>query len=216
MRPSLIGRSSFALVLAATAILGRGRAEARPGSRAAALLERLARRGASTRTLELAFTQRKRLALFATEVVTHGTCLYQRPGRIRWQTNAPDAGVVLVRPDRVELRAPGEKPRRLPLSSSPVLAGAVGDLFFWLGVRGFEALEGRYRVEAGRSSAGRDSLLLRPRGGALKKRLERIQLRITSVGDVERIMLRERNGDRTIISLQPVARNRPLPSRAFR
>jgi len=41
--------------------------------------------------------------------MSKGGC-FARPDRLRWETLAPDAGVLVLRGQRAELRLPGERP----------------------------------------------------------------------------------------------------------
>ena len=97
------------------------------------LSRRLAAQGKKLKTLEARFVQRKRLALFKSEVTSKGRLFFARPGRLRWEILPPDASVLVVRGKRAELRVPGEKTRVMDLTTNKTLGVLVEQLMIWLG-----------------------------------------------------------------------------------
>lgn len=185
-----------------------------PKATAAELLARVARHGKGTHTLQVRFVQRKRLALFATEVVTRGICRYRHPDAIRWETLPPDASVILIRGGSLSLRAPGERPKDVPLDKSPVLAGLIEELFVWLGVRPAAELDRRYEIAVDPDNG--PGLRLRPRQAPLKQRIEEVRIALGARGEVRRIDIAQRDGDRTSIELGAVQRDVELPANLFK
>lgn len=176
-------------------------------------LARLAAQNRQTRTLSARFIQRKRAALFKSEVKTEGWLAFQAPDRLRWETLAPDAVTLLVLGSRAELRLPGEAPRALDLRSGGALAALTSQLLVWLGARPASELRKDYSVSL---DAATPRLRLVPRGAALRRHVTAFTLTFARALELERIEVEQPGGDRTTIELVKPERNGKLPAHAFR
>lgn len=179
------------------------------------LSRRLTARGKKVKTLRTTFVQTKRLALFKSEVSSKGRLAFARPGRLRWELLPPDASVMVVRGKRAELRVPGEKPRVMDLSANKTLGVLVEQLMVWLGVRPMADLKRWYHVSLVQKG-GRSLLTLRPRSGALKKRLTRVQLSFAADLTLSTIHVVQRDGDSTSIAFGAFQQNSKLDESLFR
>jgi outer membrane lipoprotein-sorting protein len=179
------------------------------------LLGRLADEGKKTRTLEAPFIQRKRLALFRTEVVTKGRVYYRKPNFLRWETIPPDASVLLVSGQRGEFRLPGEKPRVLDLKQGGGPSVLIEQLFIWLGARPAKELLRYYQVKS-EQAGGLLRLYLTPLQGPLLKRVSLMVLELNTDLSLRRIEVKQRDGDSTTIEFTSVRRNAALPENIFR
>lgn len=189
-----------------------------PTARAGGLEElsrRLTARGKKLKTLEARFVQRKRLALFKSEVTSKGRIYFARPGRLRWELLPPDASVLVVRNKRAELRVPGEKPRIMDLSANKTLGILVEQLMVWLGVRPVADLRRWYHTGLLQRD-GRSQLTLKPKTGPLKKRISQIKLDFAKDLTLDRIQILQRDGDSTVIELSGYRRNGGIPDKLFR
>ncbi len=179
------------------------------------LSRRLAAQGKKLKTLEARFVQRKRLALFKSEVTSKGRLFFARPGRLRWEILPPDASVLVVRGKRAELRVPGEKTRVMDLTTNKTLGVLVEQLMIWLGVRPATELSRWYHASLARDG-GRSRLSLRPKTGPLKKRIKRVELQFAVDLSLERIHILQRDGDSTTIELSGYRRNARVDHSRFR
>jgi len=179
------------------------------------LSRRLSARGKKLRTLEARFIQRKRLALFKSEVTSKGKIYFSRPGHLRWEILPPDASVLVVRNKRAELRVPGEKARVMDLSANKTLGILVEQLMVWLGVRPVTDLKRWYHTEL-LQKEGRTQLTLKPRAGPLHKRISQIKLDFARDLTLDRIQILQRDGDSNVIELSGYRRNARIPDKLFR
>jgi outer membrane lipoprotein carrier protein len=183
-----------------------------------AFLVRLAAAGRETRALQAQLIQRKQLALFRTAVETKGRVLFQRPDRLRWETFAPDASVLIVVGQRAELRLPNEKPRVMDLKQGGALAGLVEQMLVWLGVRPAKDLRRDYEatLEPSKGKGGGTRLRLVPKDPTLRKRVAALELDVGADLVLRQIVVRQSDGDTTTIMFSSVKRNATLPADAFR
>lgn len=177
-------------------------------------LSRLSAAGKRTRTLSARFVQRKRLALFRSEVVSKGLVYFKQPDQLRWETFAPDAAVVLMRRARVEVRVPGEAPRVMEVAQGGVMEALVGQVLVWFGVRPGAALTRENRVTmTGRSKITRVKVV--PTAGPLSRRVAAVQVEVDVDLSLRQIEIRQKDGDSTVIEFSGIVRNGPLPAKAF-
>ena len=71
------------------------------------------------------FREEKRIAALTAPLVSTGTLLYRRPGRLEKLTNWPEREALVVDGARVTLTAGNDAPRVLPLSADPGLRALV-------------------------------------------------------------------------------------------
>jgi len=181
-----------------------------------AFLARLAKQNRETRTLKARFVQRKRAALFKSEVKTEGAIAFQAPDRLRWESFAPDAATLLVLGARAELRLPGEAARVIDLKAGGALASLVSQLLVWLGARPVGELKQHYQSKLEPAPEGESRLLLVPRLEALRKHVRSLVLLFDRTLELRRIEVEQAGGDRTTIELSEVRRNQKLPASTFR
>jgi outer membrane lipoprotein carrier protein len=180
-----------------------------------AFLSRLAAAGKETRTLQAQVVQRKQLALFRTEVVTKGRVLFERPDRLRWETFAPDASLLVLVGQRAEFRLPGEPARVIDLKQGGALGALVEQLFVWLGVRPAKEI-GRHYTATLQPGKRATRLSLSPKDAALRSRVKQIVLEVGADLALQRIVVLQKDGDTTAIEFSAVKRNGKLPSSAFK
>lgn len=178
------------------------------------LLARIQAAGKRTRTLQASFVQRRRMPMFKSEVVSKGRMVFQRPDRLRWESFAPDAAVVLMRGERAEVRIPGEAPRRLDLQEGSALGSLVGQMLVWFGVRPASHLHRHYQVSL--SGGTEPQLELRPRDPALRRRITSLKIRLGKDLAPRSVELAGSEGDRTRIEFGAVQRNQPVAEALFR
>jgi outer membrane lipoprotein carrier protein len=178
------------------------------------LLRKIQSAGQHTRTLQASFVQRKRMPMFKSEVVTKGRLVFARPDRLRWETLAPDAAVLVLRGEKAELRLPGEPARALDLKAGSALGSLVDQMLVWFGVRPAAELHKHHQVTL-RGSAAEPQLHLVPKDQALRKRVAAIDIWLGM--DLAPTRIQVSAGEEvTRIEFGAVKRNGTLPDSLFR
>ncbi len=196
MRSAVASRLASALLLLLCAVpVG---AQERPD------LDGLLARFARVRGLSATFVERKEIALLAAPLVSEGEIHFAAPDRLVRRVTSPTESTVLLSGDRLVMRSNGRR-EEIDLSRQPVVAGFVDS--FRQVLRGDrEGLERAYHLRLeGRGSGWR--LVLRPRGGPLRRFLTSLELH----GEGEAIgamRMTERSGDVTTTELRDVRADR--------
>jgi hypothetical protein len=180
-----------------------------------AFLQRLAVRGRQTRTLQVNFIQRKRMALFRTEVTSKGFLRYEQPDRLRWEILPPDGLVLRLQGQRAELRLPGEKPRAMDLSGESGLGALVQQLMMWLGIKPTSDLTRHYQVDL-EQGKGLTRLRLIPKDASLRRRISALELAFDLGLTLRSVRVRQTDGDTVLFEFSEERRNVELPKESFR
>ncbi len=170
--------------------------------------------GSKTRSLEANFIQRKRLHLFKQEVTTHGKLTYQSPDRVRWETFAPDASVVIIQGSRAELRIPNERPKVFDLSKSRALGTLIEQMLVWLGGKSPRGLAKSYSVNIEQQAQGIE-LHLVPKDRPLQKHIKKIFVSFRKDMLMSSIRIQLVDGDSTLITFSHFKKNQVLPKSVF-
>jgi outer membrane lipoprotein-sorting protein len=164
------------------------------------------------RTLRARFVQRRRLELFAEELVSRGGFYFKRPDRFRWDVEEPVRASMIVTDGRI-LTTDGEGAHAhavpLPVSAREIAGLLTGSV---------EILRGLFAVEGRPSAAGGDDerLVLRPLEPALARTVRAVTLDLAPREKyVRRIVLDEQSGDRMEIRFDDVEINGELPDELF-
>jgi outer membrane lipoprotein carrier protein len=185
------------------------------GSARVEAIERLQEQQRRIESLRATVVQKKRHPLLATEVVSEGTLLFQKPNRVRWEVGKPDRVVILIdgrtlmtyHPDRQEAE-------RRDLGSDFGARGAVAFLTAGLSLAVPE-LEKRFQVDLYRED-GQLVLLLTPRSRWVAQAVASVALYRQDQDSVPgRIVISGQRGDRTEITLTDVVINPSVAEEAF-
>lgn len=198
MSPSLLGL----LLLAA------------PGPGADLVLRQLEEAGRSLATMQARFQETKVLVLLDEKSEARGSVLLQVPGRFRWNYEAPQESVTLVKDGRFA--------RYLPRARQVFRGQAKGEADLLVGFGpGAAGLGQKYQVTlVGEETVGADPayvLDLKPQAAQASSALfSAIRLWVDKVRHFPvQTRLTEPTGDHTTVRFEGVQINKPLPANAF-
>lgn len=164
-------------------------------------LEALLAHFAATPGLHARFREEKRLQVLAVPLVSEGTIDFAPPARLARRTTSPEATTLVV--DGRALRfgdARGQQ--RIDLDAQPVVRQFVeGFIAIMAGDRA--ALDRTYASEFRPGAGDAWELTLRPRGGPVQRAFRDIELRGRGFV-LERMAIRETNGDETVTTFSEV------------
>lgn len=196
------------LIVAST---GRGAAQTTPSSAVVpvasldTLLAGFARLGA----LRATFREEKRIALFRTPLLSSGHVYFTRPGWISRRTERPEASVVLLKDGQLTVTDPAGR-RVIDVTSSPLLRAFVeGFVHVLSGDRA--ALDRNYTLQFTAETDQPWRLELRPKLEGLAKLVTLLTFEGHGSG-VERMTLREGNGDQTVTEFSEVQMMTEFPA----
>jgi outer membrane lipoprotein-sorting protein len=178
------------------------------------VLSEITRARASLRTLVAAFTQERSIGLLATAIQSQGEMTLVRPDRLRWELSPPDAITYWITPEGFAYATPSGG-----ASAGKGGAGRFGavlaDLLVFLG-GDLEQLRARYDLSIP-SRQGGVVLAARPRTDEVRRHVSRIELTCgPELWTVQRVVLEEANGDRSVIAFRDVRRDVPVDAARMR
>lgn len=180
-------------------------------------LARVAASRAKLQTLRGSFTQKRIIGLLATEVISKGRLLMVRPNRLRWELYPPDAITYWVGPEGFAMST-ADGVNRVGKSAAGRFAAVLGDLMVLLG-GDLGKLKARYHLQV-KEPDGRFVLTARPQAKTnpqVAKHVSSLRMETgKELWTVERILIEERNGDRSIIVFGPLARDVPVDPKLVR
>jgi hypothetical protein len=159
-------------------------------------------------TLHAHFLQKKSISGFSKPLLSEGEIDLTKGQGIYWHTEKPFDSGLRITPQGVEELHGGQA---RPLASGQG-AGAreVGTLLFSLVAMDLEGLKGRFElVGASRQPTGSFQVALRPRDASVRKVVDEVVLQGKST--LERVTLREGNGDQTDILFTQMQLDRQAP-----
>jgi hypothetical protein len=195
---------AFAAALSATGLCGL---EAQ-ADEIGALLAKIGKARAKLRTLQAPFKQIRVIGLLASKVESRGTLTLVLPGRLRWELAAPDSVTYWIGPEGLTMRN-DEGVSKLGHAAAGRFAAVLGDLLIMLG-GDMRKLRKRYELGLVEED-GHQLLTAKPIAKAVAKHIALLSLRLAGdEGWVDRIEIRERNGDKSIIALGKLTKNEPV------
>jgi outer membrane lipoprotein-sorting protein len=185
------------------------------GEERAAFLRKVRDRMGQVKSFVADFDQEKSLSVFKDKVKSSGFLLFERPDRLRWEIREPFRSQLVVAGDRVaKFEFVGGVRRALKL-------GRAQDAILVV----MERLRGWFRGEFDQkgepfdvsvSSAPGPLIVLTPRDESLRKNVEAIELVPTDdLVSMRSVTIRERGGDRTVMTFGGYARDVTIPPGAF-
>ena len=146
-----------------------------------------------------AFREEKRIAALTAPLLSSGTLLYRRPGRLEKLTDWPERESLVVDGDRVVLTTGNEPPRVLPLSADPGLRALV-DAFRAPLAGDLATLARSFRVQ-GDGTPAAWQLDLTPTSPAVARFLRGV--RVAGAGDELRtVAVTQANGDEQRLTIE--------------
>lgn len=162
------------------------------------LAQDLARGGAR----RVGFVERRHSTLLRAPLESRGTLAFTPPDRLQRSVTAPRRETVTIEGETLTIDAGDGKPRTLRVDAYPALAGFVQSLRATL-AGDLTGLQRHFSI-AMQGGPAAWTLTLLPFDAALKEAVERIEMR-GRAGEVDRIDIHERGGDRTELLLRPGA-----------
>ncbi len=154
----------------------------------------VAKARAKLTTLVGPFSQERTLKLLATKVKSTGQLWLQRPDRLRWELDAPDAVVYWVLPDALAFKTKTGT-GKVQKGSAGLLAGVLGDLHVMLG-GDLSQLSARWEISLIRRDEAGMVLSMTPRDPAIAKSTTRVELELVAdLGAPKRVRIIEKGGD---------------------
>jgi hypothetical protein len=173
------------------------------------LLHDVARARGALRTLRARFTQRRRLALFATDITSSGELALVRPDRLRWELLPPDAVTYWVGPSGLAFRA-GASAGSVSRETAGVLGAVLADLLVVLG-GDVRTLAHRYRLRGERDERGAGRISAEPLDAAVRKAVRRLHVVLEpDLVTPREVILEESDADRVQITFRDVRRDQPI------
>ena len=158
-------------------------------------------------TIQAAFIQEKKVALFSRPLVSHGTLLVVKPDRFLWAVDSPDVSAFALDGTRARTLLPGGKSESIDLSRFRQVSDVmkeVSDLFLGRIAEG----DGMFQVEDRTPARGPIALALTPLDERVKRYFTRIDVTFApDARSVETIRFQEPLGDQTTLRFSHVVLN---------
>lgn len=182
--------------------------------RTRAILARLDDAQRKITTFRARLTERRELAVLAKPEILTGQLTFARPGRIRWEYDAPDSRIYVLSDGHLTGWIPAEnRAEKLDISRR---RGRIERLIGF--GQGAEALEREFRVSLGTSAVieGTDELLLVPKSRRVRRRIQEIRLWVDATHGLPRqIRYLTGDGDTITLTMRDFAVNPELAKSAF-
>jgi outer membrane lipoprotein-sorting protein len=175
-------------------------------------LDRITAARTTLKTLQAAFRQTRQIGLLAAEVESKGAMTMVRPDRLRWELKPPDSVTYWIGPEGFAM-ATADGVVRVGAAAAGRFGAVLGDIMIMLG-GDLRKLRERYALEAS-EVAGRLALVAKPREDTNPEVCKHLSLLRLEFGAelwlVTRMVIEERNGDRSTIVFESVKRDVPVP-----
>lgn len=177
------------------------------------MIKAIARSAESVSTLQCDIVQTKHMRMMQRGMVSKGSMKYCRPDRLRWEYASPYTYTFLLCEDKVVLCKDGRKDmvdvarnRAMKELTSVMIGTMTGTAL--TDADAFDATvadEGRYWVVS-----------LSPKKKDLRRMYTAILLKYNpATGNTERVEMTEKNGDRTVIELKNIVKDKDIDSKVF-
>jgi len=178
------------------------------------VLGRLEQAAAGVRTIQADFVQTKRLEVFASEMVSRGRMILEKPDRLRWEYLEPGVqGFVVDGEQAMRWNEFTKGVERFSINDDMAAKVVAEQLLMWAGVD-LKRLRGSFALEVEESRP--PVLSLSPRSERLGQYLERIRVSFEEdARSVRKVEIFEKDGDATELVFENVQLNEALPDDAF-
>lgn len=177
------------------------------------MIKAIARSAESVSTLQCDIVQTKHMRMMQRGMVSKGSMKYCRPDRLRWEYASPYTYTFLLCEDKVVLCKDGRKDmvdvarnRAMKELTSVMIGTMTGTAL--TDADAFDATvadEGRYWVVS-----------LSPKKKDLRRMYTAILLKYNpATGNTERVEMTEKNGDRTVIELKNIVKDKDIDAKVF-
>ena len=177
------------------------------------MIKAIARSAESVSTLQCDIVQTKHMRMMQRGMVSKGSMKYCRPDRLRWEYASPYTYTFLLCEDKVVLCKDGRKDmvdvahnRAMKELTSVMIGSMTGTAL--TDADAFDATvadEGRYWVVS-----------ISPKKKDLRRMYTAILLKYNpATGNTERVEMTEKNGDRTVIELKNIVKDKDIDAKVF-
>ncbi|WP_437502902.1 LolA family protein [Sorangium sp. So ce1099] len=199
-RSFLMGLAACGGALSIAGVAGRARAD-----EVGDVLAEITRARASVKTLVAPFTQERSIGLLATAVKSDGEMTLVLPDRLRWELKPPDAITYWITPEGFGFATP-KGAAGAGRGAAGRFGAVLSDLLVLLG-GDLEKLRARYELSIP-SRADGITLAARPRAEEVAKHVRSLEMTSgPELWSVRRVVIEEKNGDRSVIAFGKVARD---------
>jgi outer membrane lipoprotein-sorting protein len=170
---------------------------------------------APVRSVAAAFVQERHLALFNEPLRSEGYLCFQKPGCIRWETTKPYESILVADGSGVAQfeHADGHW-KKLELGLGSALQNIISQI---AGVMAgsYASGQGDYSVTVTNDASG-PAITLVPRNETIRRMMAAIEVHLTAdLLATRQVVLRETDGDFTVITFSGQAANIALPPKTF-
>ena len=180
----------------------------------AQLLERTEKEFGKIQSLFTDFIQEKHLEIFTRPVVARGRCIFQNPGKMRFEITEPFHSVLIVNDKAVAKYELVEgKWQKLQSSQQQLVLLIIDHITLWLQGR----LRGKEEIYAISAEKGETTkVILTPRNEGFRKHLTAIELVMNrDETALRQLILREPGQDYTVVTFINDRRNLAIPPEVF-
>jgi len=176
-------------------------------------LARPAAQLAKAQVLSGRFTHRKHLREIPKPLTATGDFVFARELGVYWHTQKPFDSVVVLTSKGILEKAEGAQTLNLSADEQPAVR-MIANVFLALFTLDMNALERNFQLFTADTVAGRWTIVLKPRGGAIASVF--VHATVSGTNDVEQVVLTDAHGDRTVIDLTGIEYSNAAPSAATR
>ncbi len=180
----------------------------------AQLLERTEREFGKIHSLFTDFIQEKHMEIFTRPAVARGRCIFQNPGKMRFEIIEPFQSVLIVNDkDVAKYEFIEGKWQKLQSSQQQLVLLIIDHITLWLQGR-LRDKEGIYAIAAEKGEATK--VILTPRNEGFRKHLTAIELIMNrDETGLRQLILREPGQDYTVVTFINDRRNLAIPPEVF-
>jgi outer membrane lipoprotein-sorting protein len=178
------------------------------------LLERTEQEFGKIQSLFTDFTQEKHLEIFTRPALAKGRCIFQNPGKMRFEIIEPFQSVLIVNDKAVAKyeRLEGKWQKLQSSQQQPVLL-IIDHITLWLQGR-LRGKEDIYAISAEKGETTK--VILTPRNEGFRKHLTAIELVMNrDESGIRQLILREPGQDYTVVTFINDRRNLAIPPEVF-
>ncbi|MHB8066413.1 MAG: outer membrane lipoprotein carrier protein LolA [Desulfobaccales bacterium] len=180
----------------------------------AQFLERTEKEFGKVQSLFTDFIQEKHLEIFTRPAVARGRCIFQNPGKMRFEITEPFQSVLIVNDKAVAKYELVEgKWQKLQSSQQQLVLLIIDHITLWLQGR----LRGKEEIYAISAEKGETTkVILTPRNEGFRKHLKAIELVMNrDETGLRQLILREPGQDYTVVTFINDRRNLAIPPEVF-
>lgn len=177
------------------------------------MMAHIARSASEVGTLQCDIQQTKHMRMMKRGMVSHGTMVYSRPDCLRWQYTSPYSYTFLLNGGKVTL-CKGEKKDVVDVAQNKMMREITQVM---IGTMTGSALMDEKAFDAKvREEGGCWKVTLLPKKKDIRQMYTTIVLTYNpKTAQTERVEMTEKSGDRTVIELKNIIKDKPVDAKVF-